>query len=50
MKQLLLLAVVPDATEDYDIVWEVLKHGRLQDIGGAIMAADLKMANILCGL
>ena len=50
VKRLLLLAVVPDATEGYDIMSEVLKHVRLQDIGGLIIAADLKMANILCGL
>ncbi|KAF0289642.1 hypothetical protein FJT64_000178 [Amphibalanus amphitrite] len=29
---------------------ELLQHIRLQDIGGLIVAAGLKMANILCSL
>lgn len=50
VKRLLLLAVAHNAAETYEVMSELLQHIRLQDIGGLIVAADLKMANILCGL
>ena len=50
VKRLLLLAVAPGMPETYQLMSELLQHLRLEDIGGLIVAAGLKMANIVCGL
>ena len=50
VKRLLLLAVAPGMPETYQLMSELLQHIRLSDIGGLIVASDLKMANIVCGL
>ena len=50
VKQLFLLAVVPGVPESYSIMAHLLQDLRLHDIGRLHIAADLKMANILCGL
>ena len=50
VKRLLLLAVAPGVGETYAVMARLLRELHLEDIGGIYFAADLKMANIICGL
>ena len=44
VKRLLLLAVAPEVPETYQLMSELLRHIRLEEIGGLIVAADLSVA------
>ena len=50
VKRLLLLVVAPGVGESYAVMARLLRELRMEEIGGLYFAADLKMANIICGL